>query len=203
MSWARLAAGPCPAHEDLAVGMAAELGRPMTAEADSRLRALAAAFTRRSDPRAELDRAAALLLWRLRVRPAGPLLLPDVLAAGGGHPAGVVLALAAAAARAGVALDVVGHGDRVWLAHRDVEALVLDPVRGAVVDGRAFEVDLAWRCAHESALVVLDRVVARAERDGDLVLALSGASLRLALPVERPTQDEHRAAYGRLLARCN
>jgi hypothetical protein len=85
-----------------------------------------------------------------------------------------------------MAVDVVGNGDRVWLAHHDDGCtLVVDP--GAPVgpfEGGLLGVDLHWRCAHELAALTLGVVAARAERAGDLDLALRVVRARMTLPVE-------------------
>ena len=96
------------------------------------------------------------------------VLLPAALRAGRAHPLAAAAAGVAAAQRAGMAVDVVGNGDRVWLAHHDDGCtLVVDP--GAPVgpfEGGLLGVDLHWRCAHELAALTLGVVAARAERAG-------------------------------------
>ena len=68
-----------------------------------------------------------------------------------------------------------------------------------VFHGRELGVDLEWRCAHETAAIVLDRIAARAERTGDLTLALGARALIGALPLEEPYRvDEHRRLQSRL-----
>ena len=49
--------------------------------------------------------------------------------------------------------------------------------------------DLLWRCAHETAATILDRIAERAERAGDLALAIAARALTLSLPLE----DDSRA----------
>ena len=130
------------------------------------------------------------------------LLLPDVLAARAGAPSGVALVAAAAAQRARLAVEVVGVADRLYLAHPGA-TLVVDPASGEILDGHELGVDLLWRCAHEVVATVLDRVAERAERTGDLALAMAARAVTLTLPLEDDSRayrvDEHR----RLLARLN
>jgi hypothetical protein len=74
----------------------------------------------------------------------------------------------------------------VWLAHHDDGCtLVVDP--GTPVgpfEGGLLGVDLHWRCAHELAALTLGVVAKRAERAGDLDLALRVVRARMTLPVE-------------------
>ena len=132
----------------------------------------------------------------------GPaLLLPDVLRARAGDPAGVALAVAAAAQRAGLSIDVVGHGDTLLLAHPDTP-MVVEP-SGRLLDGRTLGVDLEWRCAHETAATILDRISERAERTGDLALATAARALTLTLPLEDDSRDYRVREHARLLSRLN
>ena len=109
---------------------------------------------------------------------------------------------AAAAQRARLAVEVVGAGDGSTSPIPDA-TLVVDPAGGEILDGRELGVDLLWRCAHETVATVLDRVAERAERAGDLALAMAARAVTLTLPLEDDSRsyrvDEHR----RLLARLN
>jgi hypothetical protein len=63
--------------------------------------------------------------------------------------------------------------------------LVVDP--GAPIgrfEGGLLGVDLHWHCAHELAALTLEVVDRRAERAGDLDLALRVVRARMTLPVE-------------------
>jgi hypothetical protein len=68
---------------------------------------------------------------------------------------------------------------------------------------RALEVDLAWRCAHETAGVVLRHVTTAAERSGDLTRSLGASALLLALPVDEASRAAQSAHHQRLLSRLN
>jgi hypothetical protein len=186
----------CPAHAALALSIARELGCSLDGS-DLALAELASTL-RRGDAYAELE-SVRHLCAAFGNGPA--LLLPDVLRAGAGDPAGVALAVAAAAQRAGLAIDVVGHDDTLLLAHPDATQVV-EP-SGRLLDGRTLGVDLKWRCAHETAATILDRIAARAERTGDLALATAARALTLTLPLEDASRASRVRDHARLLARLN
>jgi hypothetical protein len=176
--------------EDVLLAMADAVARPPLSVGAARARL--AMLARRlpaatGDPARDLAAVAELL--RDHLAPGGsaaPLLLPDALRAGRAHPLAAAAAGVAAAHRAGLPVEVVGNGDRVWLAHAEGgPPLVVDPGAPAEpFDGRALGVDLHWRCAHELAVLTLNELAARAERRGDLDLALRVVRARMALPVE-------------------
>ena len=66
--------------------------------------------------------------------------------------------------------------------------MVVEP-SGRLLDGRTLGVDLEWRCAHETAATILDRIAGRAERTGDLALATAARALTLTLPLEDDSRD--------------
>ncbi|MDP2711098.1 MAG: hypothetical protein Q8O56_07750 [Solirubrobacteraceae bacterium] len=172
------------AAESLLLGIAEGLTGKRCPRASLRLRQLAGHLPEPAvDPLDDLVAVAALMRSELRPRPDGGLLLPDVLRAGVGHPAAIVVAAAAAARARGMLVAVVGHGPRTWLAHeRPCEPFIVDPIEpDGLVDGRTLGVDLHWRCAHDLALGTLDLIVARGERAGDLCGALAAARLRCEL----------------------
>jgi hypothetical protein len=83
-------------------------------------------------------------------------------------------------------------------------AVVIDPsAPWKLVDGRTLETDLAWRCAHETALCLLDAIVARAIRPNVLSTALAASALRLALPLDETGRARVAEAHAKLLARLN
>ena len=71
---------------------------------------------------------------------------------------------------------------------------------GRLLDGRTLGVDLEWRCAHETAATILDRIAARAERTGDLPLATAARALTLTLPLEDDSRDYRVRDHARLLS---
>jgi hypothetical protein len=203
-SFAVLAGAAAPGHEDLALGVAAELGCP-EGPSRARLEALAAEIPRGAGPRAELEIVRALVA-ALRPSPRGTLMLPLPLE-GGGHPTAVVITAAAVAARAGVRVKPVGADDgRLFLAHAEPldPPLLIDPAAPPrLVDGRSLGIDLAWRCAHETALCLLDRIIATAVRPNDLSTALAASALRLALPLDEPSRARVAEEHATLVARLN
>jgi enoyl-CoA hydratase/carnithine racemase len=202
-SFAALAGGRSTTHEALALGLAAELGCP-EGDARARIQALADGLPAPGSPRAQLE-AVRGLVDALGPAASGTLLLPRALD-GGGHPAIVAVGAIATAARAGYAVEPVGDaGGRLYVAHAELaEPLVVDPrAPECLLDARALRVDLHWRCAHETALCVLDHAIAQAERTGDLATMLAASALRLSLPLERDARDAAAGDHARRLARLN
>ena len=97
---------------------------------------------------------------------------------------------------------MVGDGEDLYLAHPDTP-LVIEPGAARILDGRTLGVDLLWRCAHETSATILDRITERAERTGDLALALAARALTLNLPLEDDSRDHREREHQRLLARLN
>lgn|GEM_PF-5992399 len=178
----------CPAHADVALAVARALG----ADADVDLASPLAP----ADAHAELESVRAFCAG---FAPGRFLLLPDVLRERAGDPAGIALAAVAAAQAAGLAIDVVSDGEHLYLAHPDTP-LVVEPGAARLLDGRTLGVDLLWCCAHETAALILERIAERAERTGDLSLALAASALTLELPLEG---DACEREHQRLLARLN
>ena len=113
---------------------------------------------------------------------------------------------ASAAAHAGLRVEPVGDAKgRLFLAHALLEPpLVVAPsAPGQLVDGRFLGCDLTWRCAHKTALCLLNHIVDRATRPGDLATALAASALRLALPLDDPGRTRVAEQHARLLARMN
>jgi hypothetical protein len=207
----------CPAHAEIALSVARELGCSLEGT-DLALGELAETLVP-GDAYSELQAVRALCASFGR----GPaLLLPDVLRARAGQPEGVAVAVAAAAQRAGLAVDLVAANlkgsDPFTLARRQVVAnlkgpgpfmlahpqapLVVEP-SGRMLDGRTLGVDLEWRCAHETAATILDRIAERAERAGDLALATASRALSLTLPLEDDSRAFRVREHARLLSRLN
>jgi len=203
--FARLAGQQCPPQEALALELAIELGAASADAARLTLDVLARSLPETDDPAAQLEALRALAARRIRTRRDGPYLLPDVLREGRGHPVGVAVALAALGARAGWATELVGHDMKLYLGHRELApVLIVDPARTeALVDPRTLEVDLCWRCAHETTGIVLRHVSAACERSGDLTRSLDASALLLALPVDESSRSAQQAMHQRLLSRLN
>ncbi len=202
----RLCGQACPPHEDVLLALDRELQADGVDVASAAIDALAARLPAPGgDPIHELACVAGLLRDGLRSDEIGSLALSEVLVDGGGHPLTTAAAVVCAARRRGLAIDLVGHGPRVWIAHEAAGSpYVVDPADPcAAFDARALGIDLHWRCAHELALVILDGVVERAERCGDLAWALHAADLRARLPMEASDADSRRTEVQRLRARLN
>jgi regulator of sirC expression with transglutaminase-like and TPR domain len=203
MSGFRTVAGrSCASHEGLALALADELGCD-TAGAPEAVRALARFLPATEDAAEMLAAVARLSAERLGDRSTDVLLLPEVLRRGGGDPAGVAVAAAVVAQTAGYAIGLVGCGNRLLVAHHfSDDTLVIDPAAG-LIDARTVGFDLHWRCAHESAAVILDRASERAERRGELTTAIAAQALALALPLEESSRAVREATHRRLLSRFN
>ena len=200
-SFAAVAARECASHEGLALALAEALGCD-TAGAPEAVRRLAAALPRELGPDAALEAVSTLCRERLGAR-GDALLLPDVLRRGGGDPAGVAIAAAIAAQQAGYAVGLIGGAGRLLLAHHVSDSsIVVDPAHG-LFDARTLGIELHWRCAHESAAEILERVSARGERDGDLALATAARALALQLPLADDSRAAAVADHRRLLSRLN
>ncbi len=203
MSTFRAVAGrSCASHEGLALALADELGCD-TVGAPEAARSLAATLPDTDEPAVMLAALARLCTGPLGHRATDVLLLPDVLRRGGGDPPVVAVAAAVAGQTAGYAVGLVGCRDRLLLGHHfSDDSLVVDPAHG-LVDARSLGVDLHWRCAHESAAVILDHVCRCAERRGDLSLAIAAQELSLALPLEDASRAVRAESRRRLLSRLN
>lgn len=146
------------------------------------------------DPALQLDAlgervVASFAVLGPRVVPAGiDDLVPDrVLATAAGHELAVALVAAAAAHRAGWAVDVVRSPGLVALAHRDLDLPLVSVPReeGRLLDARDLDHggDVAWLCPHEGAAALLDLVALRAHEIGRLDLRARARELLLALPL--------------------
>jgi hypothetical protein len=211
--FARLAALDCPPHADLALALAAELYGVEAVLALSELDALGdgMAAARGRSPAEQLAECgretAARIAARVRPGEVDDLRLDRVLAQGLGDPVCWAIACVAGAERAGIPLGIVADEDaHVLVAHRELAVrLVVEPQApdAPIAAARLPAGDLTWRCGHETALMLLDRMVARATRAGRLDDAVRAADLRLALPLDDTTLDRLRAERDRLGARLN
>ena len=199
--FARLAATPCADHAALSLLLARADG-PWV---EARLTALGRRLPDTDDPASELHALGQMLAEHRPARGAGPLLLPDAIAAGCGHPAALAVAGTGIARAAGIPVGLVGHGRRLYLAHEELDGpFIVDPRRPArLFDARRLGCDLTWRCAHETAHAVLEHVAERAERELDLPTAMTSAALRLMLPLDDDARADAEAEHVRLLARLN
>jgi len=199
------AAVGCPQPAELAFSLAWELGEFDVDRTERTLWTLAANLTSMSGAKAHLRALGRLVsAGTLQARQGGGpecLLIDRVLERGAGHPLVVAILLCELARRAGVPAGIVGNERGHFVAHqRLTEALVLDPMSGALVDAGDLGV-LRWHCGHQIAAELLDAIEQRYERSGDLTNALRVARMRCALPFEETSVAE--AGLRRLTARLN
>lgn len=217
LPFALQAVSECPAHADLALALGAEFEPLVAEDAQAEIDALAAAVLplRSATPRDQLIGVAAATADRFAVvaepqriaRDAvlGDLLLHRVLERGAGHALALTVVAVEAGRRAGIPLGVVGHGRVQYLAH----AALADPhvadlaADGALVDLDGREESVGWQCAHQVAALLLNRIVARAERVGHMTWALQASQLRLALPAAPGARDRMERDLERVRARLN
>ena len=130
----------------------------------------------------------------------------EVARQGAGHPLAVAVVAVEAARRAGAQLGIVASGDGVFVGHPGLRGpLLADPCGGfRIVDGGSLDDDgLAWRCAHQTASLLLGRVLRRAQDTGMLPIALRAAELFLLLPVDRRERGRLRVQQARVRAALN
>jgi hypothetical protein len=195
--FARLAADGCPSYAALALSLAAEFHTADEAAADAVLDSLRAGLAplREATPLEQLAGAGELVGAGIdaRVRPGRleDLLLDRVLVTGAGDPVCWAIICAHAADQAGIPLGIVADQDEhVLVAHREIEApYVIEPMapNRPIAADRLPAGDLSWRCSHQVALMLLDRIVARAQRAGRHGDAIRAAQLRLELPLDEAT----------------
>jgi hypothetical protein len=208
-SFAARVSQPRISFGELALALAGEFGAVDHAAADRHLGRLAGGLldTHALAPEDQLDTLGDLLDGfrsvqdPIRVR---PLMLDAVLADRAGDPMLLAVLAADVARRAGLEVGIVGAGRRLFVAHRHAaRPLVLDPaglLRGPEeVDERG----LGWRCAHQVSFALIDEVLERARRVGDVARALTAAELRLTLPVDSRTRAAMSADLAALRASLN
>jgi hypothetical protein len=211
--FARLAADGCPSHVALALSLAAEFHEADEAGAQTVLAALADALAplRDASPLEQLAGAGEIVGARVgaRVRPGRleDLLLDRVLVTGAGDPVCWAVICAHAAEQAGIPLGIVAdEEEHVLVAHRGLQTPhVIEPLAPSVpIEAERLPAgDLSWRCSHQVALMLLDRILARAQRAGRHGDALRAAQLRLELPLDEHTIDALRDDADGVAARLN
>lgn len=133
-----------------------------------------------------------------------PLMLDAVLADSAGDPMLLAVLAADVARRAGLDIGIVGAGRRLFVAHRGAERLLVLDLAGLLRGPEAIdERQLRWRCAHQVTFALIDEVLERARRIGDLATALTAADLRLSLPVDARIRAEHSRERAALRASLN
>jgi hypothetical protein len=200
----------CTSHASLALSLTAEFAPVRAERAELALEELAAWLVgaRHHGPEGQLHSAAELVAAHLEAlaldSAIDDLLLDRVVIGRAGHPLLLAVASVEAGRRAGLALGIVAGVDGAFVAHqRLAEPLVVDPVRGRVVDVRSFSAPVTWQCSHQVVARILNRIGERAERLGHVAWALRSAELRLALPFEGRTRERLEADLRRVRARLN
>lgn len=192
-------------HEAIAFAVSAELGAAPPAGAGGLLARLAAELEiAHDDPLAELGAVATIVRENFEVR-AAPVLLSQVLVRGAGDADSLTLLGAMIAQRAGLDVDVVSDGERLYLAHRRLGApYVADVARAQpLFDATSLGLDLRWQCGHETAFATLRRVAQSSAKTGDLATELAALALLLLLPLSPSCRDAYEAHHKHLLARLN
>lgn len=138
---------------------------------------------------------------RVRTR---PLMLDAVLADRSGDPMLLAVLAADVARRAGLEVGLVGVGRSLFVAHRRAERPLALDLGGLLRGPDAIdEQQLRRRCAHQMSFALIDEVLDRARRSGDLGTALTAAELRLSLPVDADSRAEMTRALAGLRASLN
>jgi hypothetical protein len=133
-------------------------------------------------------------------------LRPDaVLQSGHGDELLIAAIVAAIGQRRGWAVDVA-TGTRAFVGHRGLRAplLICPAEAGRVIDTvRDGELQLRWRCSHEVAGTLLDRLDARFERIGQRSLLVRVRELALALPLAQPELSSRQLELARARSAWN
>ena len=167
------------------------VGRDPMEQLDALSRRVAAAFRHTGDGHRRTD------LDDLR---------PDaVLQSGHGDDLLIAAIVAAVGQRRGWAVDVA-TGTRAFVGHRAVRApvLICPAEAGRVIDTvRDGELQLRWRCSHEVAGTLLDRLDTRFERIGQRSLLVRVRELALALPLAQPELSSRQLELARARSAWN
>jgi hypothetical protein len=198
----------CPPHAELALSLAWTFEDVDSAALDADFDALARYLPAPASPH-PLDELKTLARVGPRGGPASVvdtdgLLLHTVLASKAPHPLALVIVAAEVARRRGLAVGIVSNGSDHYLGHTELPApLLLDVVAGRVLAADVLPPTLTWRCAHETAGLLLDELEPRWLAQGRLDRALKAAELRLCLPFDENGQRIAARRLERLRARLN
>jgi hypothetical protein len=132
------------------------------------------------------------------------VLVHTALASDAPHPLALAIIGAELARRRGMKIGIVSNGDDHCLAHTELAVpLLLLVETGEVLDAHALPPTLTWRCAHETAGLVLDELEPRFLAQGRLDRALQTAELRLCLPFDENGKRIAERKRRRVRARLN
>ncbi|MEA2219004.1 MAG: hypothetical protein QOJ35_1630 [Solirubrobacteraceae bacterium] len=208
-----LAAQPEPPVEELALALAAEFREIDEAAAIATLDELGAqvAHAAAGGPLAGIDALREVLGVRYGFRGDGesydhPLnsMLDVVLERRRGLPIALSVVYVGAARRAGIALHGVGlPGHYVVGDFSAGPPRLADPCAGGTPIEAESPRDVRPWGPHETALRMLNNLVASYGRRADLVRTIQAAELRLALPLQPPLAEAMRVELGALRARLN
>jgi hypothetical protein len=199
----------CPPHAELALSLAWSFEEVHAAALDAELDALARMLPAPASdhPLAELK-----TLCGLAGRCVAPpddvdtegVLLHTALASEAPHPLALAIIGAELARRRGMAIGIVSNGADHCLAHTALPVPLLLLVElGQIVDAHSLEPSLTWRCAHETAGLLLDELEPRFLAQGRVDRALQAAELRLCLPFDDNGRRIAERKQRRVLARLN
>lgn len=180
----------CPPHAELALSLAWTFDRVDAAALDAELDAIARLLPAPTSPH-PLDelRTLAGVARRAGAPPSEidteGVLLHSALASKAPHPLALAIVGAELARRRGLAIGIVSNGSDHCLGHTELPApLLLRVDTGEVVDATELPPTLTWRCAHETAGLLLDELEPRWLAQGRVDKALHAAELRLCLPFD-------------------
>jgi hypothetical protein len=199
---------PCPSHAELAVSLAGSFEEVDARALDDRLDALARHL---APPASEHPLAELKALARLLPRGGPPsdvdtdCLMPHtVLDCGAPHPLGLAIVAVEVGRRLGFAVGIVSNGSDHFLAHTQLPApLLVHAGTGELCDANLLPGPLTWRCAHETAGLLLDELEPRWVAQGRLDLALRASEIRLCLPFNENGRRVAERKRAGLLARLN
>lgn len=179
----------CPPHAELALSLAWTFEAVDAAALDEELDALAEHLPEPASPHPvdELKTLAGICRGAGEPNPVdtGCLMLHTALAARDPHPLAVAIVAAELARRRGLAIGIVSNGETHCLAHTELPApLLLEVETASVLDAHTLPPPLTWRCAHETAGLLLDELEGRWLAKGHLDRALEAAQLRMCLPFD-------------------
>lgn len=199
-----------PSHAEVALALTHRLFPPRGASADQSIAELATEL-RGADALPAREQIAEIHLTMERFRTvrtglgSADLCLDAVLQRAAGHPLALTAIALEAGRRAGLQLGTALHDGAYVVAHRRVaEPMGLDLTHDGDARIRPLPVgSLAWRCPHQLAGAIVNELVERGLRGGDLGLATRAAELHLALPLDAAQRQDARMRVGALRARLN